>query len=147
MPAIMERPANLDTAAAQTIAAAMREVARADGNHPREEALIASFAEGLPPGGTVDLGTIRTAEQREAFVKSLLLVAFADGAVSPVEGSVIRGYIADLGLSESDLAQATSDVAQALLGQLSGAHIFRAAVVDLGRAMGLSDEAIEASLA
>ncbi len=144
---LMSTPVNLDAAAARTIAAGMREVARADGTHPREEALIDLFENDLPPGAsTVDLSALTDSAAREAFLKSLVLVAYADGEISAAERAVIHRHATALGLDTLAVGALFLDVASSLLSRLAGAKIWRDEVANIGREMGLPEAAIEAAL-
>lgn len=144
---IMQGEPDIDAAAARTIAAAMREVARADGPHPKEDALIAAFSADLPEGAdTVDLGTIQSPAQREALLKSLVLVAFADGKVSDPERAVIQRYASALGVDAPALSAVFVDVASSLLSRFAGVRIWKEEVAGIGRQMGLSDAVIEEAL-
>lgn len=143
----MQSQADLDAAAARTIAAGMREVARADGNHPKEEALIDAFEADLPPGDSeVDLSTLTDASAKEAFLKSLVLVAYADGRVSDVERAVIERYAAALGTEAPSLTRIFIDVASSLLSRFSGVKVWRDEVSSIGEQMGLPNEAIQEAL-
>lgn len=120
------------------MAIAMREVAKADGEHPREQALIAQLTEGIEIGdGPADLSTLEGADQQEVFLKSLVLVALADGEVTEGEARVIRDYANRLGLGEREVAQCTTDVASAMLAHLQGVTQFRDEVIKIGERMGL----------
>lgn len=147
-PRFMADDVDIDAAAAHTIAAAMREVAACDGDHPRELELIEQFDADIPGEqvSEVDLSTLRTAAHREAFIKSLMLVAYADGRVSEQERDLIRSYSARLGMPEPALTRAFTEVASALLSTLAGAKTYRAQVVALGAAMGLSSDTVETVL-
>ena len=82
-PRFVASEVDLDAAAALTIAAAMREVALCDGEHPREVQLIDTFESQLPgPSSGVDLSTLTTEEHREVFLKSIVLVAFMPSTTS-----------------------------------------------------------------
>jgi hypothetical protein len=138
---------DLDAGAAHTIAAGMREVAAADGDHPEEQALIDQFEADLPPGGAaVDLDTLTTPELKLAFVKSLVLVAYADGGVTEAERAVVRKYAFAVGLDERALAGVWSDVAVDLLSNFKGIRLYRDAIVAIGRSMGLDDRGISLAL-
>jgi len=147
MKELMTGGLELSAEAAHVVAAGMRAVAQADGNHPREEALIDAFEADLPPGSTgLDLALLDTKELKEVFLKSCVLVAFADGHVSEAELGVLRGFLETLGLGPEELGQATRDVASSLLSQFSSVQTFRDQVIEIGRSLGLDDAAIEASL-
>jgi len=135
---------DLDAAAAHTIAAAMREVAQCDGAHPREVELIDTFESQVPgPSGGVDLSTLTTPEHREVFLKSIVLVAFADGQVSPEERRLVEGYADALDLDADARARAWTEVASSLLSVFSGIRNYRSQVVSLGESMGLDRETID----
>ncbi|MCB9763411.1 MAG: TerB family tellurite resistance protein [Alphaproteobacteria bacterium] len=141
---IIESVPDMNERAAQTIATAMRMVARADGEHPRELALIEEFEAGLSgeASGEFDLYAIDTPELKEAFLKSLILVAFADGKVSEAEGGTIRNFAQQLDLTEVDVSKAVGEVAVVLISQLAGVKLFREHVVALGQSMGLDEATI-----
>lgn len=143
-PRFVTSEVDLDAAAAHTIAAAMREVAECDGEHPRELELIDQF-EAQVPGvrGAVDLSTLTTAEHREVFIKSLVLVAFADGQVTDEERAVIEKYAAALQIDPSVTTRAWTDVASSLLSVFAGIQNYRAQVVALGESMGLDPTTID----
>lgn len=144
MRSIMSKMVSLDQKVGRTFASAMRAVAEADGMHPREALLLASFEKELGGNGeAASLESLDSAELKEAFVKSLLLVAFADGEISEPEAQVIRQYADLIKLSDHDLASYTSQVAAALLSQLSGVKVYRDQVRSLGLGMGLDEETID----
>ncbi|MCB9794995.1 MAG: TerB family tellurite resistance protein [Alphaproteobacteria bacterium] len=148
MQKLMSDAPELDARAAQTIATAMRMVAEADGTHPRELALIEEFEAGLVEHGSgeFDLFAINTPELKDALLKSLVLVAFADGQVSEAEGQVIRNLTHQLDIDEPAVARAIGEVAQALLSQLSGVKVFADEVAAIGRSMGLDEAGVRAAL-
>ncbi|MCO4743628.1 MAG: hypothetical protein KC912_02490 [Proteobacteria bacterium] len=130
--------AELSEDAVAALAIAMRDVARADGEHPREMALIAELTGGAAIGdGPADLGTVARPSEQEVFLKSLVLVALADGEVTPGEGAVIQDYASRLGLGSKEVARCTTDVASAMLAQFQGVKTFREDVVAIGERMGL----------
>jgi tellurite resistance protein len=125
----------LEHSHAEAIARGLFAIAKADGIHQREAALIASFW--ADAGGNFsalsqlerreditsdELGAaLRTPELRQLFVKTALLMAFADGEVSGAESQLVRKYAADLGVSEQ-LGQLEAQVKDFLLSQLSHIH-------------------------
>ena len=124
---------DVDERQAEAIARGLYAVAKIDGVHERELALIAGFY--ADAGGSVK--ALSELERREAikpdelaavlhehdhrllFVKSALLLAFADGAVSAEEQKIISGYAQALGIAGPDLARLEEGVKEYLLGQLS----------------------------
>src|ERR1051325_12087477 len=89
----------IDGPQAEAIARGLYAVAAADGVHEREAALIASFygeAGGTPRAlaelerreaisGAELAAVLQTADERRLFLKTALLLAWADGSVSPKE--------------------------------------------------------------
>lgn len=143
---IMKKMVQFDEQVSHALVLAMREVAAADGNHPRELALIESFEQGLgsvPEGHSADLAAVNTPALKEAFIKTLILVAFADTQISDPEAQVIREYADKLELGERELSRAISDVAAALLSNLSGVKATRDQAKELGRKMGLDEFTID----
>lgn len=143
-PRFVPSEVDLDEAAARTFAAAMREVARCDGEHPEEAEIIDAFEAQLPAGGsTVDLATLTTDAHKDAFLRSLVLVAFADGRVSDEERAVIARYADALSIPADTRTAAWTDVASALLSVFSGVKTYRSQVVALGESMGLDQATID----
>ena len=147
-PRFVSSEVDLDAAAAHTIAAAMREVALCDGEHLRELELIDTFESQVPgPSDGVDLSTLTTEAHREVFLKSIVLVAFADGQVSPEERRIVEGYADALQLDADTRARAWTEVASSLLSVFSGIQNYRSQVVALGESMGLDRGTIDRILA
>ena len=143
-PRFVDSEVDLDAAAARTIAAAMREVAECDGAHHDELAIIRAFEGQLPgPATAVDLSTLTTGEHREVFLKSLILVAFADGVVSEPERALIEQYAEKLDMAPANRTRAWTEVASALLSVFSGIRNFRDQMVRLGESMGLDRATID----
>ena len=125
---------------AEAIARGLFAIAHADGLHEREAALVAAFWS--ETGGseralaelsrrdaitTEELGAVLpTPELRRVFLKTALLLAFADGQVSSKESEMVRGFAKELAL-DSELSTLEAQVKEYLLGQL--AHIDRKSVV------------------
>ena len=125
---------------AEAIARGLIAIAKADGSiHEREAALIADFYSSttdrpidmaaLDRADAVDgaylAATLPSAELRELFLKTAVLLAYADGNYSAAESKVISGFAAALG--RSDLALIETQVKEFLLGQLT--HIKTSASV------------------
>ena len=105
-------PQDLSFEEVKVLTHAMFAVAKADGVHDHEMALIREFYEscaraGDPPleevaGGPFDIakakGLFEPPEKAQLFIKSLILLAFADGRYAEVEDRMIRDYATALGL-------------------------------------------------
>lgn len=126
---------------AEAIARGLFTIAHSDGLHEREAALVASFwaeAGGSRHAlselanreaiGTAELaGVLATPELRRVFLKTALLLAFADGQVSTKESELVRHYAAELELA-AELPTLESQVKEYLLSQLSHIHNTQALV-------------------
>lgn len=139
----------IDDRAAGSIAAGMREMARADGReHPRELEMIALLESDLPgiPHDAVEIEALSSRTAQDAFLKSLALVALVDGALKDSESELIHRYGRELGRSEGEVSAVLNDVAEVMLSAFAGVTVFREQAVNIGHALGLGDEAIAAVL-
>ncbi len=123
----------IDAAQAEAIGRGLYAVAAVDGVHERELALIASLygEAGGTSRGLADLErreAIKPAElaaalpevdHRQLFIKTALLLAWADGSVSDPERALIGTFATALAVSNEDLAHLESGVKDFLLGQVS----------------------------
>lgn len=121
--------------AAEAIARGLYTVARVDGLHEREAGLIASFwieaGHGSAPLSDLersdamkpaDLATqLRSEEERSVFIKTALLLTWADGEVTDAERKVVREFAKALGIEEAQLEQLEGGVKDYLMGHL--AHV------------------------
>lgn len=119
---------------AAAMARGLYAVAHADGIHEQEAALVAAFWEEAggseqalselrhhKPISSEELAeALSSGELRRLFVKTALLLAFADGQVSGKESELVRDFTAKLGLG-GELAALEGQVKDFLLSQL--AHI------------------------
>ena len=120
----------------KSLAAGMFAVARVDGVHDREMAMIREFYEGCARagdpslqdvvGGEIDFaeakGLFDTPELAMLYVKSLILLAFADGQYAKVEDELIRRYAAALELDEGAVDRLHAATKEFLLGSLAHVH-------------------------
>ena len=123
----------VNQAAAEAIARGLYAVAKVDGLHEREEALVASFwAEvgggagalaALERGSTITPGELGAAlsspELRSLFLKTSILMAWADGNVTDAERKVISDFSGALGVAPADLNKLEAAVKEYLLSHLS----------------------------
>jgi tellurite resistance protein len=124
---------NLGQAAAEAIARGLYTVAKVDGVHEREAALVASFwAEaGGGAGALAQLertsnirpselaAALHTQEERALFVKSALLLAWADGRVTPEERKIVGEFAGALGIDAGQTEKLEAAVKEYLLGHLT----------------------------
>ncbi len=117
---------------AEAMARGLYVVAKADGTiHPSEAALIADFF-GAATGNVAALATLErtpidgaalaahlpTEEHRTVFLKTAVLLAYADGSYGGGESKVIADFAKALGLN-AKLAQLEGEVKDYLLSSLS----------------------------
>lgn len=130
----------LDEVQAQLLARAMLAVAQCEGGvHERELALIKGFygdplvdpsarlTESAPP---IEPGVIARAFKGEAarlFVKSCLLMGYADGKYGSGEKALVGAYAAALGMNGGELEELEQSVREFLLSQV--AHLKNTGVV------------------
>ena len=118
---------------AEAMARGLYAVAKVDGIHIREAALVSSFYNetGAHSHSLSDLerrititgeelaAALQTPEQRRLFVKTALLLAWADGVVTPQEQRIIGAYAEALGVTGEELARLDEAVKEYLLAHLS----------------------------
>jgi tellurite resistance protein len=123
---------HLDHRAAEAIARGLFAVAHVDGIHPREAALIASFwidtgggtdalAE-LERGATItaqELATALHGVERTLFLKTAILLAWADGKVTDAERRIDDGFARALGCDAAALGALEASVKEFLLSHVS----------------------------
>jgi uncharacterized membrane protein YebE (DUF533 family) len=121
---------------AEAIARGLYAVARADGNvHEREAAMISEFfnattadehashlaaLERQPKLEPANLAAIlNTADLRQLFVKTAILLAHVDNAYAPAEAKQIADYAKACGIDDKSLKQLEASVKDYLLSHLS----------------------------
>lgn len=123
----MELP-EVDLTEAQTrvIARGMMTIARSEGGvDPRELELMRSLLLDTDVEQLADLPasevkeTISSPDAAQLFLRSCLLVAFADRTYSDAERALISAYAQALGVSDDDLENASQSVKEFLLEPLS----------------------------
>lgn len=126
-------PQELTFEEVKTLTHAMFAVAKADGVHDLEMRLIREFYEscsraGDPPlsevaGGPFDIqeakALFESPEKAQLFIKTLILLAFADGHYAKVEDQLIRGYADALGLAPAVVDGLHESTKEYLLQSLS----------------------------
>jgi uncharacterized membrane protein YebE (DUF533 family) len=119
----------------KALAHAMLAVARVDGVHDNEMKLVREFYESCSRAGDPRLEDVARGrfeiekvrhlfpgpELSKLFVKSLILLAFADGNFAKAEDDLIREYATSLGLSREDVDRLMGATKEFLLSGL--AHV------------------------
>ncbi len=119
---------------AEAIGRGLFAVAKADGNvHPAEAALITEFYASTTENPAT-LGSLERESQiqggqladllpgqdlRELFLKTALLLAYADGVYADGEKKLVSEYAHSLGVDDAGLTAMEQDVKEFLLAQLS----------------------------
>ena len=139
-----DTPVTIDERTAAIIARGMRSVAGADGIlHARELSLIASFESHLPPE-PVDDGRIDDEALQTAFLRTMILVALADGVVSDAELARIKTLCDEQGIDVDRVDPEVTVVKRRFLAVFAGVQVFRDAVVRIARDLGLPDAEVDA---
>ena len=136
----------------ELIARGMLAVARADGQlHDREVALVQGFYGEIADGSAVSLAAVQREEDiapevlasglaRESvgmlFIKTCILLAYADGEYHAAEKAKIGAYATALEIGAPALAELEQSVKEYLIGQL-GALQNRDAAVEVAKELGL----------
>ena len=122
----------LSHAAAEAIARGLYAVAKVDGLHEREAGLIASFWIDAGGGGSLSdlergstitpaaLATsLHTEDERLLFVKTALLLTWADGKVTDAERQSVSSFATALGLDSATVEKLEYSVKEYLLSHLT----------------------------
>lgn len=129
---------DVDAAAAFVIAAGMRAVAEADGVvRPSELALIEAFERGLPEPPATLQAKLGDPLVVDSYLRSLVMVALADGQISPVEHDVIVKLAEAQGIGIGDLERVIYDVKRTFLDFFDGVTVFSDARRQIAAELGL----------
>jgi tellurite resistance protein len=124
----------VNAAQAEAMSRGLFAVARADGQvHEREAAIIAQFfgeagemasalaaLERSPKiDGAALAASLPSPELRRLFIKTALLLGYADGTLSPGESKVIGEYAGALAVPAAELGELKTQAKEYLLSQLS----------------------------
>jgi tellurite resistance protein len=123
---------NLNHGAAEAIARGLYAVAKCDGIHEREAGLIASFWIDAGGGGSLsDLergaeikpaelaAALHTEPERLLFLKTAILLTWADGKVSDAEKESVSSFAKALGVNAAGVEKLEAGVKDYLLHQLA----------------------------
>jgi len=139
----LDADVDLDASAAAAIASGMRQVAQADGMiHQRELALIASFEADLPGGGDPEAPLPQ--EAKVVYLRSLIMVALADGVITDKEEERINALADAQGINRGTVHGETLEVKRWFLRAFQGVHIFKDAVLRVAQDLGLDEAEVDA---
>lgn len=140
-----EQDVDLDAAQAAFIAKGMRRVATADGLiHQREIDLIAAFEAELPEDAPTAAPDLSSDEVKETYLRSLILVALADGRVGESEHEVIVELAGEVDIERQQVDACVLLVKRRFLQVFAGVNIFRDAVVKVAGDLGLPPSELDA---
>ena len=121
---------------AALIATGMKRVARADGAvHQRELALINAFAKEIPED--VGMASALGEAARDAYLRSLILVALADGRISDEEYAEICALMQEQSVDARMIDARIVAVKKEFLQQFEGVKFFKEAVDEVAASLGL----------
>lgn len=117
----------------ECLTSAMYALARVDGVHDREMSLIREFYESCATADSPSLDSVVEAgadterakslfaspAEASVFMKSMILLAFADGTYGKEEDDMIRDYASALSVSEADLDALISSTKEQMLASLA----------------------------
>ena len=137
-------PVELDKETTVAIAIGMKNMAEVDDElHQSERVLIEGFLADLgdTEGSSLDFSLLSSPAVQDLFLRSLAMVALADGEIKKAEVELLQAYIDRLGAARS--AQSViSEVGRSMLSRFAGVTVFRDQAVALGRTLGLDDTEI-----
>lgn len=123
---------HLSHSAAEAIARGLFAVARADGLHEREAGLIAGFWIDAGGGGPLsDLeraqpitpaelaASLHSDDERVMFIKTAILLTWADGQVTTAERKAVHEFAKALGVDDATLEKLDAGVKDYLLAHLT----------------------------
>lgn len=140
----MKPSVDLDARTAAAIASGMLSVALADGDvHPRELEIIQGFRDAIPDDVDPNGVLIQDDATREVLVRSLLMVALADGRISDVEREVVVEICRTHGVSDEALEAAEDELRRAFLGHFAGASAFRDQALAIAAELGIPEDEAE----
>lgn len=138
-----EADVDIDGHTAALIARDMRAVAEADGSvHPREVGLIEGFAAAVPSDADATVAVLDSQEVLGVYLRSLILVALADGNISDDEHAAIVGLAGAQGVSVRQVEAAIHDAKLQFIHAFSGVRLFRDAVYDEAERLGLERDEV-----
>ena len=140
----MDENVVLNEEAAAVIGRDMRLVAEADGVlHARELSLIDVYMDAIGDRLPEGFAAIDTEALKRTYVRSLVMVALADGKVSEEEHALIVRLCANIGVTAARIEQAIDEAKKEFMSIFSGLQVFRESMRGVGHELGLSDSDID----
>lgn len=140
----LDHSVRIDAGTAALIAADLRRVAEIDGHlHARELSLIEAFEREIPTSTDAPAEQFDSDEIRQAYLRSLIMLAMADGEIAEEERNLIVMLAAGHGLSEQDVESAIDTIKKEFLSIFSGVQLFRQSLMGLAEGMGIDAKDVD----
>ena len=107
----LDQSVRIDASTAAVIARDLRRVAEIDGHmHERELSLIEAFEREIPETPISDDAVFESDEIRSAYLRSLIMLALADGEIAEEEQTLILQLAERRGISNDEVEAATTNI-------------------------------------
>ena len=140
----LDQSVRIDAPTAAIIAHDLRQVAEIDGHlHERELSLIEAFERELPTDSVPQDALLETDEIRKAYLRSLIMLALADGEIAIEEHELILQLAERRGISNEEVEDATAKIKKEFFSIFAGVKLFRQSLMGLAEGMGMSANEVE----
>ena len=135
----LDQSVRIDASTAAVIAEDLRRIAEIDGHlHERELSLIAAFEREIPASTESENVVFESDEIRGAYLRSLIMLALADGEIADEEQTLIFQLAEKRGISNEEVEAATSKIKKEFFSIFAGVKLFRQSLMGLAEGMGMS---------
>ena len=140
----LDQSLRIDASTAAIIAHDLRKVAEIDGHlHERELSLIDAFERELPVDEVQPTTQFEDEETRMAYLRSLIMLALADGEIAQEEQDLIFQLAEQRGISKEEVEDATANIKKEFFSIFAGVKLFRQSLMGLAEGMGLSSSDVD----
>lgn len=140
----LDESVRIDASTAAVIAADLRQVAEIDGHlHERELSLIEAFERQIPTEKTGEAKLFDSDEIRAAYLRSLIMLALADGEIADEEHRLILSLAKGHGITSTEVEAATLTIKKEFFSIFSGVKLFHQSLMGIAEGMGMSSSDAE----
>ena len=140
----LDQSVRIDASTAAVIARDLRRVAEIDGHmHERELSLIEAFEREIPDTTVSDDAIFESEEIRSAYLRSLIMLALADGEIADEEQALILQLAERRGISNDEVETATVNIKKEFFSIFAGVKLFRQSLMGLAQGMGMDANDVE----
>ena len=140
----LDQSVRIDASTAAVIAEDLRRIAEIDGHlHERELSLIAAFEREIPSSESSESVVFESEEIRGAYLRSLIMLALADGEIADEEQALIFQLAEKRGISNEEVETATSNIKKEFFSIFAGVKLFRQSLMGLAEGMGMNASDVE----